>query len=82
METDAKRKEQANALVPRKVGITEEFMVGDHSFTVKRVNHNTWHLRDAAVTTRSRFGRFEEILSDVENVLATGRLPVPAGGPW
>lgn len=73
---------RANALVPRKIGVTETFMVGDREFTVKRVNHNTWHLRNVENTLRSRFGSFPEILADVENVLATGNLPPPAGPRW
>lgn len=73
---------RANTLVPLKVGVTEAFTARDRTFEVKRVNHDTWHLRDVNVSTRSRFGTLSEIREDVANVLETGALPPPSGGRW
>ena len=83
-ESAEKRRERADSLVPRKVGVTEEFRVEatNRTFRVKRLHGNTWHLRDVNVSTRSRFGTLPEIRADVEYVLEAGTLPPAAGGPW
>ncbi len=73
---------RANTLVPLKTGITETFTARDRTFEVKRLNHDTWHLRDTQVRTTSRFGTLPQIREDVVHALEVGRLPPPVGGRW
>ena len=74
METEAKRKERADSLVPRKLKVIETFTAGDRNFEVKRLNHNTWSLRDC-LYNRMRFGSLAEIRDDVIATLETGHMP-------
>jgi hypothetical protein len=51
------------------------------TFTLTRLagsGEETWHLRDHAVKTRSRFGSREEMIEDVQYALYYGVLPVAA----
>jgi hypothetical protein len=61
--------------VPGKMGMVIEFHAHGRTFRVKRLNRNTWHLRDLEISERSRFGRMDDICADVGAVLETGHLP-------
>lgn len=54
-------------------------------FAVRRlVGHRpaVYHLRDLAITSRSRFGSREEIIADVASCLEVGALPGGNKGRW
>ena len=58
-----------------KAGIPFQFDSYGRTFIVKRINLKEWHLRDVALSSRSRFGLLSEIKEDVGSVLETGCLP-------
>lgn len=64
------------------IGASVTFAVGARTFTVKRLRQAVWHLRDHAITGRSRFGTLQEITRDVASVYETGALPGGHGGRW
>lgn len=57
-----------------------EFSCHGRTFRVKRISRDTWHLRDLAISERSRFGTKKQIAEDVGKVLETGVLPRSSSG--
>ena len=68
--------------MPRKVGDIVQYAAHGRQFQVKRVNRDTWHLRDLGIAERSRFGTVKEIADDVGSTLETGALPGGNKGRW
>jgi len=69
-------------VIPHTIGKTNTYSSYGRIFTVKRLNHSTWHLRAHDITSRSRFGSLPEITQDVINTLEAGILPGGNKGRW
>lgn len=70
-----KTKPEVREKMPRVTGETREFHAHGRTFQVKRLRANVWHLRDTAVSTRSRFGTYAEIAEDIAVTMESGKLP-------
>ena len=66
--------------IPRRIGRTVEFQAHGRTFAVQKLRRAVYHLRDTAITERSRFGTLAEIRADLAYCLEWGHLP-PASGP-
>lgn len=68
--------------MPRVIGDTHEFHAHGRAFQVKRLRANVWHMRDTAISSRSRFGTYTEIAEDVARAMESGHLPSANARTW
>lgn len=68
--------------LPNRINQLMSFTSHGRLFIVKKLNRNTWHLRDTTISTRSRFGSKREIIEDMIYVLSYGILPPRTDGRW
>lgn len=61
--------------LPVKIGEEVSFSAHGKTYSVKRIARSTWHLRDTAIKTHSRFGTAQEIAEDIGHVIECGSLP-------
>lgn len=69
-------------IMPAKIGDTVSFDSYGRTFTVRRINRDTWNLSASDIKERSRFGNFSEISQDVDYAEQFGVLPRPSGTRW
>lgn len=67
--------------LPCHIGEVVTFEAHGHTFAVKRLRRDCWHLRRLDILTRSRFGTAREIRADIKAALDFGILEC-SGERW